>query len=160
MLARWRYQRLPSLCQLDNRGRQTGSAAWTAGCGLLLADCYSTHPCCDTFISFPITFMGSSHDEAKRPASNNQDATSQATPSFKLKDGPLSVTVFARSKSKDEMHLFIVPERAYRNKDKEWVSTHILHQDDLLAMSQLLTKAYARLRHKHEETQADNKSQG
>lgn len=57
--------------------------------------------------------MGSSHDEAKRPASNKQENRSQTSPSFKLKDGPLSATVFARSKGKDEVHLFIVPERAY-----------------------------------------------
>jgi len=114
------------------------------------------------FNSFPITFMGSSHDEAKRPASNKQDNTSQATPSFKLKDGPLSATVFARSKGKDEVHLFIVPERAYRNKDQEWVSTHILHQDDLLPMSLLLMKVYARMRHQTDEPRgsADSKSQG
>lgn len=92
--------------------------------------------------------MGSSHDEAKRPASQNEDATSSAKPSFKLRDGPLSVSVFAKSKAKGEVHLFVVPERAYRDKDKNWVSTHILHEEDLLRMSLLLMNTYARLRHK------------
>ncbi|MEZ5942907.1 MAG: hypothetical protein R3C18_16060 [Planctomycetaceae bacterium] len=94
--------------------------------------------------------MAHANDEASRPASPQSDATSSA-PSFKLKDGPLSVSVFAKSKGQGEVHLFVVPERAYRNKDKQWVSTHILHEEDLLRMSLLLMKTYAQLRHKTEE---------
>jgi len=97
------------------------------------------------------------NDEAKRPASNNEDATPSARSSFKLKDGPLSVTVFAKSKGKGEVHLFVVPERAYRNKDKKWVSTHLLHEEDLLRMSLLLMRTYAQLRHKTEEPSPDSK---
>jgi hypothetical protein len=104
--------------------------------------------------------MGSSHDEAKRSASNNQDATPPAKPSFKLKDGALSVTVFARSTGKDDVQLFVVPERAYRNKDKQWVSTHILHQDDLLPMSLLLMKVYSQMRHKRDDSKTDDETQG
>lgn len=103
--------------------------------------------------------MGDSHNEAPRPASQPEDATPSAQPSFKLKDGPLSVSVFAKSKGKGEVHLFVVPERVYRNKDKQWVSTHLLHEEDLLRMSLLLMKTYAQLRHKHEEPSSDQ-SQG
>lgn len=90
--------------------------------------------------------MSTSHNEAKRPASSQQDATSSAKPSFKLKDGALTVTVFVRNKDTDDQQVFIVPERVYRNKENEWASTHILHQDDLLPMSHLLAKAYSRMR--------------
>ncbi|MEZ6055481.1 MAG: hypothetical protein R3C01_02130 [Planctomycetaceae bacterium] len=107
-------------------------------------------------ISFPLIRMGHTDDEAQRPASAPEDATSSARPSFKLKDGPLSVSLFAKSKDKGEVHLFVVPERVYRNKDKQWVSTHILHEEDLLRMSLLLTKAYDRLRHKLEDINSDS----
>jgi len=98
--------------------------------------------------------MVQSHDEAQRPASNNEDATSPAQspvdgkshPHFKLKDGNLSVTVFAKSKGKD-VHLFVVPERSYRDAANKWHTTHILHEEDLLRLSLLLMKTYAYLRH-------------
>lgn len=95
------------------------------------------------------------HDEAQRPASPEQDAhTSSAKPRLKLRDGSLTVTVFAKDKAKGGTHLFVVPERAYRDADKKWHSTHLLHEEDLLRMSLLLTKAYAQLRHSGDKPEA------
>lgn len=98
------------------------------------------------------------NDEAKRPASNNEDATPPARSPidgkskahFKLKDGNISVTVFAKMKGKD-VHLFVVPERSYRDSADKWHATHILHEDDLLRLSLLLMKTYAHLRHTSQE---------
>ena len=97
--------------------------------------------------------MVQSNDEAKRPA-QQQDATPPAhsldegnsKPHFKLKDGNISVTVFAKTKGKD-VHLFVIPERSYRDKQDKWHTTHILHEEDLLRLSLLLMKTYAHLRH-------------
>lgn len=102
--------------------------------------------------------MAQSNDEAKRPASNNEDATppaqspieGKAKPHFKLKDGNVSVTVFAKTKGKD-VHLFVVPERSYRDANDKWQGTHILHEEDLLRLSLLLMKTYAHLRHTEQE---------
>lgn len=110
------------------------------------------------FVSFPFTRMVPSNDEAKRPASNDEDATSSAEspadgtshPHFKLKDGSISVTVFAKTKGKD-VHLFIVPERSYRDAQDKWHTTHILHEEDLPRLSLLLLRTYAHLRHSSQE---------
>ncbi|MCA9062832.1 MAG: hypothetical protein KDA96_07230 [Planctomycetaceae bacterium] len=102
--------------------------------------------------------MVQSNDEAKRPASNNQDTTppaqspadSKSQPHFKLRDGNISVTVFAKAKGKD-VHLFVVPERSYRDAKDQWQTTHILHEEDLLRLSLLLMKTYAHLRHENQQ---------
>lgn len=91
--------------------------------------------------------MVSPRHEATRPASQEQDAPSPAKLQFKLRDGTLTVSVFAKPAAKDKTHLFVVPERAYRDKNDEWKSTHLLHEEDLLRMSLLLSEAYSRLRH-------------
>ncbi len=111
-----------------------------------------------TFYILPITSMVQSNDEAERPASHNDDATPPAQspsggksqPHFKLRDGNITVTVFAKTKGKD-VHLFIVPERSYRDSSNEWQKTHILHEEDLLRLSLLLMKTYAHLRHDNQQ---------
>ena len=123
---------------LDSLDRGLRIAARRLHQHTLLSDAIST--------SFLISFMSTSHTEAKRPASTQPDAKSTAKPAFKLKDGALTVTVFVRNKDKEDQQIFIVPERTYKNKDNEWASTHILHQDDLLSMSLLLEKAYSRMK--------------
>ena len=103
------------------------------------------------------------NDEAKRPA-QKQDATSPAPsidegnskPRFKLKDGSISVTVFAKTKGKD-VHLFVVPERSYRDSNDKWHTTHILHEEDLLRLSLLLMKTYAHLRHLSKDFETQSK---
>lgn len=135
----------------------SGSAALTAGCVPLFEACFPQTSGGNLFL-FPIIRMVSSSDEAKRPASNNDDATSSAEspadgtshPHFKLKDGNISVTVFAKTKGKD-VHLFIVPERSYRNAEDKWHTTHILHEEDLPRLSLLLLRTYAHLRHSSQQ---------
>ena len=97
--------------------------------------------------------------EATRPAQNQDDTSSapaqvgSAVPYYKLRDGNLSVTVFAKTKGKD-VHLFIVPERSYKDGKEKWHTTHIMHEEDLPRLSQLLVEAYVRLRHKSQEFEA------
>ncbi|MCA9078192.1 MAG: hypothetical protein KDA93_24395 [Planctomycetaceae bacterium] len=90
--------------------------------------------------------------EAPRPASSNEDAhTSSAERRLKLSDGRLSCTVFAKTRGKDKVHLFVIPERAYRDDEKKgWKNTHLLHEEDLLPMAALLTRTYHELRHKQQ----------
>lgn len=87
------------------------------------------------------------YEEGQRPAPP-QDATppAKSVPEIKLRDGLLSVTVFSRSVDKKEKQYFIVPERSYRNDASEWVTTHLLHPEDLLPMSLMFQKAYSDLR--------------
>jgi len=95
--------------------------------------------------------MVSLPNEAKRPASSKMDATSWGNPTLKLRDGTLSVSVFARSDGQKDPQVFVVPERSYKNKGGQWVSTHILHEQDLPRMALLLNSVYGLLRHdKHE----------
>jgi hypothetical protein len=88
-------------------------------------------------------------DRAKgeRPAPS-RDATppAKSVPELKLRDGSLTVTVFSRETGSKEKNLFVVPERSYRNAKQEWVTTHLLHPEDLLPMSLLLQRAYNDLR--------------
>ena len=112
---------------------------------------------------FSFSRMVQPNDEAKRPA-QQQDATSPAPsidegnskPHFKLKDGNISVTVFAKTKGKD-VHLFVVPERSYRDSNDKWHTTHILHEEDLLRLSLLLMKTYAHLRHSSNDFEIQSK---
>lgn len=91
--------------------------------------------------------MVPSQNGAQRPASQQQDATTpSAQPQLKLRDGTLTVTVFSKPNPKGDAQLFVVPERAYRDANKKWQTTHLLHPDDLLRMSALLQETYARLR--------------
>jgi hypothetical protein len=94
-------------------------------------------------------------DRAKgeRPAPI-QDATSPArsVAELRLRDGCLSVTLFSRENAKKEKSYFLVPERSYRDADQKWVSTHLLHPEDLLPMSLLLQRAYSELRIKDADT--------
>ena len=91
--------------------------------------------------------------KGERPAPN-QDATSPArsVPELRLRDGCLSVTLFSRENAKKEKSYFIVPERSYRDADQKWVTTHLLHPEDLLPMSLLLQRAYSDLRVKEGDT--------
>ncbi|MCA8999023.1 MAG: hypothetical protein KDA80_18630 [Planctomycetaceae bacterium] len=88
--------------------------------------------------------MVSSHSQARRPAPS-KDATPSAQLQFKLRDGALSVSVFAKPVANDRTNVFIVPERAYRDKNDAWTSTHILHAEDLLRMSELLTQVHIQM---------------
>ncbi|MDP1798863.1 MAG: hypothetical protein Q8K78_15320 [Planctomycetaceae bacterium] len=62
---------------------------------------------------------------------------------MKLRDGRLTVTLFSRSGADGEKQWFVVPERSYRNEQRQWKSTHVLHPDDLLSMALLLQRVYS-----------------
>ncbi len=60
-------------------------------------------------------------------------------------DGNLSVTAFVSAASTDSPPM-IFPERAYRDENDKKCYTHMLREEDLLRMSELLRKAYTHLR--------------
>jgi len=82
---------------------------------------------------------------------SQQGAKSSAERKLKIQDGLRSVSVFNRSRDDGAKHQFVVPERAYRDKNKKLVNTHILHEEDLLPMAALLVRVYEMLRHQQEE---------
>ena len=106
--------------------------------------------------------MDHPENEANSQASNPTDETPQASeghkgssPHFKLRDGLVSVTVFAKSNGK-HVNLFVVPERSYKDAKGNWHRTHLMHEEDLLRLSFLLIRTYAHLRHKSQEFTSDN----
>ena len=118
----------------------------TAGCGPLDWACFEHTP--EVFYFFPfISMVQQPYEEGQRPAPP-LDATppAKSVPEIKLRDGLLSVTVFSRSVDKKEKQYFVVPERSFRNDASEWITTHLLHPEDLLPMSLLLQRAYSDLR--------------
>lgn len=84
--------------------------------------------------------------EGERPAPAQDAPTGKSVPEIKLRDGLLTVTVFSRTTAKKVKQLFVVPERSYRNDQEQWVTTHLLHPEDLLPMALLLQRAYSELR--------------
>jgi len=84
--------------------------------------------------------------EGERPAPIQDAPTGKSVPEIKLRDGLLTVTVFSRTTAKKVKQLFVVPERSYRNDQEQWVTTHLLHPEDLLPMSLLLQRAYSDMR--------------
>lgn len=87
----------------------------------------------------------------QRPASSQDALSPKSIPELKLRDGRLSVTIFSRTTAAEEKQWFVVPERSYRNEQRQWQSTHVLHPDDLLAMALLLQRAYSEHRTKIDE---------
>jgi len=81
--------------------------------------------------------------EGSRPASSQDAASSKSVPELKLRDRRLTVTMFSRTTADGEKQWFVVPERSYRNEQRAWQSTHVLHPDDLLAMALLLQRTYS-----------------
>ena len=68
--------------------------------------------------------------EAKTPASTEQESTSSAKPVLKLRDGTLSVTVFAKdyeSNGKTREQQFVALDRSFKRGDGQWQTTNLLH---------------------------------
>ncbi len=84
--------------------------------------------------------------EAGQTAPENNAAQTTGKPYLKLRDGTLSVSVFAKERQQGESYAIIVPERAYKDKSGKWVNTSTLYEGDLLQMAMLLMQTHARLR--------------
>ena len=115
----------------------------------LFAD--SAYDSAEHFIFFPIFLMGIFSTGTQSPDSKTaSNTTGDLHPLFRLQDGDLSLSVYAKEFQSGFDYTFIVPERTYKGKDGKPVSTSTLHVDDLLAMTSLLTQCHIRLRTKLE----------
>ena len=91
----------------------------------------------------------SSQETGQQPPDQNAAHTT-GKPFLKLRDGALSVSAFRKSRPKGEAYVFISHERAFKDKQDEWVNVSMLHPSDLLPMAFLLMQAHARLNTKND----------
>ena len=98
--------------------------------------------------------MGSFSSGSQTPAKSSASNTT-GKPVFRIRDGALSVSVFIKERAKGDPYAFVVPERAYKDKDDKWVNTSTLYADDLLAMAELLRVAHHELKIKANISKGD-----
>lgn len=150
MLAERRHQRLLSR-QVGNQGRRNrratvGSAALTAGCGLLNRLRFSAADCGrGGSIPFPHSCMAQSTPKAQRPAPT-KDATPPAKPKHVFRFGHVSVAVFARQRTAADREFVVWNvsiRKSFRTAEGQWRQTQTLSADDLLPAAMALQQAYA-----------------
>ena len=98
--------------------------------------------------------MGSFSSGSQAPAKGSA-SSSTGKPVLKLRDGALSVSVFVKERAKGDPYTFVVPERAYKDKDDKWVNTPTLYVDDLLGMAELLRQAHVQLKVKMDSAKGE-----
>jgi len=152
---RFRRLRLETGPSIPNsRPLAAGSTPLTAGCELLIDDCFARgwrHRECGKFIiPSPQLDMATTTPKAERPA-EKEDATSSANagnkPAFTVRRGNVSAAVFVEGITLPSGKVAKLPRvslrRSYQDrKSGEWKHSHTFNGDDLLPVMEALTECH------------------